>query len=540
MKNSEIVKWIVKNSKKGIFSVVLLSLLGLVTSVSYIGVALLTSDIIDIATSAKSGNFSLFCLFLLLFVLVLVFLGLLQSKLRLYAECELTESFRSSLFSKLLDKKYADITNFSSGEIINRFSADTATVINGVISLVPGTVTLLGKIVAGAVALFTINTAAAAVIIAVGVILPVFGRLLSRKYKKLQNLTMQSEDVFLSCLSEIFSNISVVKTFHSLNPVLKRTDELIDRNKNLRKKRGNLNIFMSFCVFAVFTLGYYILLIFGAWQIKAGVMTYGTLTALLQIVIQIRSPLKNISGIIPQYYQTLTCAKRLMEIELLPNEENADGKVFFSFEKLQAENLCFSYGREENIKNMSFAIKKNNIVAVIGPSGSGKTTLLKLILGLLEPSSGLITVNDRPINLSARKLFSYVPQGSMILSGTIRENLTLCRENITQYEIDLACRTAEIYDYIISLPFGFDTKLSEGGHGMSEGQLQRLAIARAILCDSPVLLLDESTSALDEATEERLLHNIKELKDKTVIFITHRKKCLEICDSVINTEKFKQ
>jgi ATP-binding cassette subfamily B protein len=283
-------------------------------------------------------------------------------------------------------------------------------------------------------------------------------------------------------------------------------------------------------------------LVWGATAISKNAITYGTLTAFLQLVSQVRAPLQNISGILPQYYSAMASAERLMTIENLESEPESIGETELSelkenFQKVSIKNLAFSYDDEIILKNCSFEFERGKITAITGESGSGKSTLFKLLLGLYEPLGGSLNFNDDiPINSSTRGMFAYVPQGNMILSGTIRENITLCNPDVNEEEIIKAAKTAAIYDFITTLPDGFDTVLSERGAGLSEGQIQRLSIARALLFDAPILLFDEATSALDEQTETTLLSNIKELPDKTVLFITHRNTSISVCDSIIHVK----
>lgn len=212
-------------------------------------------------------------------------------------------------------------------------------------------------------------------------------------------------------------------------------------------------------------------------------------------------------------------------------------KIKEDFRTLEIKNLFFGYAGESVLRDFSFCAKRGNITAITGESGSGKSTLFKLILGLYEPQSGSIVINGEiPLDASLRGLFAYVPQGNMVLSGTVRENITMNNRAVTDEQIERAARAAEIYDYITSLPDGFETHLAERGAGLSEGQIQRISIARALLTNAPILLLDEATSALDEETETRVLANIKSMTDKTVLFITHRNTSLKVCDRIVHVE----
>lgn len=319
----------------------------------------------------------------------------------------------------------------------------------------------------------------------------------------------------------------------------------MQQNLKIKIKRNFISVIISVLMQSFFSLGYYGVLIWGALQFSNG-LTYGTLNAYLQLISQLRTPLQNLSGILPQYYSAMASAERLMELEQMDTEpeplsKNELDKLRGSFESLVIDNVAFAYDDELILQNCSFTVPKNKITAITGESGCGKSTLFKLILGLYEPSGGKITVNgDIPVGPPTRGLFAYVPQGNMILSGTVRENITMCNPDIDGSAVENAARAADIYDYISSLPEGFETRLSERGGGLSEGQVQRISIARALLSDAPILLLDEATSALDEATETAVLSNISKMTDKTVLFITHRNTSISVCDHIVhaNGKKF--
>ena len=316
----------------------------------------------------------------------------------------------------------------------------------------------------------------------------------------------------------------------------------MDKNFRLKIKRTSISVIANISLYTFFTVGYYAVLLWGAGGLSAGTITYGTLMAFLQLISQLRAPLQNVSGILPQYYSALASAERLMELESnedepLPAEKAELEKIKSDFRSIEVNNLCFGYGGEVILNDCSFSAERGHITAITGESGSGKSTLFKLMLGLYEPQSGSITVNGNiPLDASMRGLFAYVPQGNMVLSGTVRDNITMCDPAITDEQIEKAARAAEIYDYIVSLPEGFETRLAERGAGLSEGQIQRISIARALLTDTPVILLDEATSALDEETETRVLTNIKSMTDKTILFITHRNTSLKACDRIVHVE----
>ena len=297
-------------------------------------------------------------------------------------------------------------------------------------------------------------------------------------------------------------------------------------------------------MYLLFSGSYYVALLWGAVGLASGNgFTFGQLTAFLQIVSQIRQPFVNASGLLPQYYNMLASAERIQELELLEDEprlgQNCDPMdVYRRLVSLDARSVHFAYEEGHPIlSGADFSLKKGEFVALVGYSGIGKSTLQKLMLGFYTPDSGemkaKLTDGELVLGCETRSLFAYVPQTGLLLSGTIRENIAFCCGEVSDEAIWAAAEVADVADAIRKQPAGLDTVLGERGSGLSEGQLQRLAIARAVLCDAPVLLLDEATSALDEATEERVLKRLRALPNRTCLCITHRPAALEICDRVI-------
>ena len=534
--NRNALSWINKHAKRYYPNIIINCIFSTLVSVSFVFLALISKQIIDISAGVSEGDITLRCIILFGIIILQIALNIINSGLVVRAEGKFDMTLKNHLFSIILKKRYSEMSQYHSGDLINRLSSDISVVINNVITIIPNTVSLISKLVACGVALYLIADNLVFIILAVGITASVIGRLLSTKYKYLHKQAQQADGDIKSYMQEAFENSAVIKTFPSDKPLKAKLWDKLTFGYAVKIKRFILHIITTAGLFSLFNIGYYVLLVWGAFNLGNGI-SYGTLIAFLEIASQLRAPMQRISGILPQYYSLIASAERLIELEnALDEATNDEIPAPIVFESLGCENISFHYSENKGnvIENTSFSIERGSITAILGTSGSGKSTLFKLILGLITPQSGKITVNGQEIyGNTARHLFSYVPQGNMILSGTIRENLTLCRENISEEEIISATRIAQIYDFIESLPDGFDTVLRERGEGLSEGQIQRLAIARALLCDSQVLLLDESTSALDENTEAQLLTSIKELEDKTVILITHRKKCLDICDKVL-------
>ena len=540
--NKTTLKWIYARIKKYLPLITAVSVVTALSACTGVGIALVTKQIFDIATKDSKGSILFAGLILFIIIAAQVLLSAVQSFLSAYAGGKLTVNIRHYLFSVLLKKKYSSLTAYHSGDLLNRFTSDTETVVSNSVTIIPSITSIVTKIVTGIGAMLILNPYLAVIILLLGIAVPAIGRVINKRYKQLHKDCQKTEGKTRAFLQECFENIVVIKSFVSEAPFKTRLGFFMDENFKIKMRRTIISVLMHICLYSFFTVGYYAVLVWGAGGISAGSLTYGTLMAFLQLISQLRAPLQNVSGIMPKYYAALASAERLMELEESDDEraaleESKMKSLKADFRSLEINDVCFSYGGDRILENCSFAAEKGRIIALTGESGSGKSTLFKIILGLYEPQSGSITVNgETEVNSSVRGLFSYVPQGNMVLSGTIKDNITLCNSDIDEEKIIKAAKAAEIYDYIVSLQDGFDTVLSERGAGLSEGQLQRISIARALLADAPVLLLDEATSALDEATETKVLDNIKNMTDKTVLFITHRNTSLKVCDRIVRVE----
>ena len=540
--NGRALKWIYCRIRRYIPLTAAVSVISALSALSFVALALITKRVMDIATGDTTG--SLFKSGILLFAVIAIqiLLSAAQSILNAYSNGKQTIAFRNYHFGMLCRKKYADISAYHSGDILNRFTSDIDTVVTSSVNIIPNVVSIATKIVAGIGTMLFMNPYIAAAVLLCGVTFPAIGRAINKRYKYMHKECQRTEGRTRAFLQECFENIVVIKTFISEAPFIKKLDSYMDDNFRLKIKRTSISVIANISLYALFTAGYYAVLLWGAGGLSGGTLTYGTLMAFLQLISQLRAPLQNVSGILPQYYSALASAERLMELEGAADEpfpaaaERLE-KIKEDFRTLEIKNLFFGYAGESVLRDFSLCAKRGNITAITGESGSGKSTLFKLILGLYEPQSGSITINGEiPLDASLRGLFAYVPQGNMVLSGTVRENITMNNRAVTDEQIERAARAAEIYDYITYLPDGFETHLAERGAGLSEGQIQRISIARALLTNAPILLLDEATSALDEETETRVLANIKSMTDKTVLFITHRNTSLKVCDRIVHVE----
>ena len=528
------LKWIYKHAKPLIPQVILISFLNFFASIAYIALAKISQEII-ISASSLNATFTIGSILLFALILLHIAIEAIVSLIAVNVSTKMNIRLKNHMFTTLMKKKYVDISEYHSGDLLNRFSSDVEVVVNGSVGLFPSIVSMLTKIIAGIAALCIENYYFAFAVLVIGFIFPLCGRLLSKKYKSLHKGVQQTEGETRSFLQESFANIVVVKAFDGEKTFLLKLNELLKTNRSLRIKKNCFSTFITAFLFLFFSFGYYGVLVWGASQIATGVMRFGTLIYFLQLISVLRAPLQNISGTIPKYYSMIASAERLIELENLESEPQNSNPKTIDFESIVAKNLTFAYTNEIVLRDNNFSIPRGSITAITGRSGSGKSTLFKLLLGLFPATAGNLSFDDdNEINATTRNMFSYVPQGNMIISGSIRDNISLCNKEISDDKIIDAAKTAAIYDFIESLPNGLDTVIAERGQGLSEGQIQRIAIARALLSNAPIILLDEATSALDEATETQLLENLKNLTDKTILFITHRNTSLDVCDKILS------
>ena len=540
--NKAVLGWIYNRSKRYIPSVLVISLLAAFISVLFVGLALVSKTVLEIATGDQSGNLLNYGVLLSIFVILQVVCSGVESYLKARASGKFIIGLRKYLFEQIGVKKYSEISKHHSGDLLNRITGDVEVIQSFVVGTIPSAVSMVTKIIGCVAALIWLEPKVAILVLLVGILVPAFGRLLSKRFRLLHKEVQRSEGLSRSFMQECFMNLSVMKTFKSTKAITDRLDDYMAQNYRFKIKRSVVSIGIHLGLYSLFTIGYYAVLVWGAMQIANPevAFTFGTLTAFMQLISQLRMPLQNVSGLIPQYYSCIASAERLMDIEVIDNENGALSyehlkKCDNEFKYILGDKVCFSYGDDNVLNNCSFKIERGSMTAIMGESGTGKSTLFKLLLSLYQADSGSITFNgDTAVDAAVRGMFAYVPQGNMIISGSIRENIAMCNPDISEEEIIKACKIAEIYDYIEALSNGIDTILSEKGSGLSEGQLQRIAIARAIVAQSPILLLDEATSALDKPTEAKVLKNIKDMAGKTVILVTHRTSNLNLCDNIIN------
>lgn len=548
MKDKQTLKWLWRSSKGQLPTTVLLTVLRCALTVLGVTFALTSQTVIDAATSGQLRELTLSALGLLLIVAVQIALRLIGQSIETRATARLNMRIRGRLFAAVLEREYSAATAYHSGDLLTRLNNDTSIVSSGLLALVPSVIGLVVGLVYALYSLTRLDRTFALILLFGGIALILVISAFRGIMKRLNKRVQETEGVVRSFLQESIGSLLMVKVFGIEDTVSKKADMLQGENYRAQMKLRGLTIFASSSLSLVFSIGSLYALVNSAFRLYAGSITFGTLTAILQLVSQIQSPFAGLSGVVPKYYAILASAERIIEIESLPKEEllcapldpkaDYEGLAGISF-----EDISFGYGRDVIFENASLKIDKGDFAALGGISGIGKSTLIKLLLGVIAPQGGgiFLEINGKkiPAGKHSRALFSYVPQGNLLLSGTIREAVSLVRPDATDEDIMRAAEISCAAEFIGELPEGLDTYIGEKGFGLSEGQVQRLAVMRAILSDAPVILLDEATSALDEATEAQLLKNIRRLENKTCIIISHKRAAFDICNKkiLINNKK---
>lgn len=549
MKKSAI-KWLIKNSKSQRANLIWLILANAFFAVMTVSFAYVIKMVIDGAVNRNEtlfllGGIAIVSIVVLQFVFRLIISGLTE---RIKYRLEIT--YKTLLFKEILKKKYQNITNYHSGELQNRLTADVSVVADGMATILPTVVASVTRLISAVVVLCLIDWLFALAFIVAGLLVFLVISLLRKKLKSLHKLSQETEGKTRSFMQECLENLLAIKVFSVEEKTGKIAKDLQENNYKVKIKRRNYTILGNSTYNFIFSAGYIFALIFGAIKLFKGVpdFGYGDLSAILQLVNSVQVPFATLSGLMPKLYATTASTERIMEIEDL-DEDNAiqtvdASAVYASLNSIELKGVCFGYGDRENVyEDANLSIKKGQSLAITGVSGIGKSTVMKLMLGVYPIENGELYLNlenDKvPLTERTRSLFAYVPQGNMLFSGTIRDNVTFINDKATEEQIKKALEISLADQFVNDLPDKIDTIVGENGLGLSEGQIQRIAISRAVLSGAPILLLDEATGSLDEDTEQKVIQNLLSLKDKTVILISHRHTATAACEKVVQVENKK-
>lgn len=517
----------------------------IVLAVNGVVIALFSRGLVDSASEGSRdrlflNGFILVALFLLQFALSITCKYLQKEMQNRFENC-----YKSNMMKEYTKKHYSHLRKYHKGDILSRFTADTLKVSESAATILPDCAKFFTKLICAFTVLFILNKVFTSVFIAGGIVVIFVARLLRNRAKKLHKNVQNKDASLRSFIYELLENIVVIKVFRAENRVLDKTNELQKRHYLAKREKNIFDVFATTGFSFIFAMVYLYALIWNSYELVYNNISFGTLIAILQLVGQLQGPFAGLSGLVPKFYGALASAERIIELTELPEEQGSDRedtsdiRLYSNMECIKMQGVTFGYSEEEVLKNAFLTVNKGDFALVCGPSGVGKSTLLRLLLGVYSPDKGSIFIkinsNEKiDISCNMRKYFAYVPQKNMVFSGTIRENISFFKSDATYEQIMEAAKISCADEFISRLPLKLDTVIGENRQGLSEGQIQRIAIARAVLTGAPIVLLDEATSALDEVTEKKVLLNLKELTDRTFIFVTHKKTLSSLYNTVIH------
>ena len=545
------LQWTYRFSKPYLRGVLLLALIGSAIAIGFVLLAVLSGFILDSASGPNETVLWPWICGLGLLVLLQALLYGVASEVRARISGRMEMDLKQSLFSSLNRKQYLPLTQLHSGDVIHRLTSDVQAIVHTVVQIIPQVISMGIRLIAGFIVLMGINSRFSLMIAGAGLLLYGAGKLYRRRYQGLHKHCQQTEGQTRSFIQECLDNFLVVKSFGQEHPLGQQLNERQQANYFAKLQRNTVTTIATSSTYLMVATGYFAVLCWGAFQLSAGAMTLGALLAFLQIMQQMKAPFQSMSGLTPQYYAMLASAERLQELEHIPDEPSQEGppltqRSYASLTAIEFDHVGFGYSRgfttHEVFQTMRFSIRKGEFIGIAGVSGSGKSTLLKLILGLMQPHAGSIRflLNHGSVELgeASRSMFAYVPQANLLFSGTVRENITLFNPALSERDVDHALYVACLGEEVAAMPRGQDTMLGERHSGLSEGQAQRLSIARAVASGAPILLLDECTSALDARMEKDVLSRLRRLPGRTIILISHSLAALASCDRLIDIGPF--
>ena len=538
MKKESALSWLYNKIKKRIPALMLMTASNVGTAFLGVMFALGTKNVINSAVSGSKSELIRAAVLQLLIIAGILLFSTLFRFLHARLAALMDMDWKHKLGDEILHSDYSRISKYHSGELLNFLNNDARIINDGLLATIPGFAGMVTKLISVVIVLMTLEPVFTLILLALGILVCIATGIARHYLKNMNKAVSASEGRVSAFFQEAFEKLIVVRSRNVEDEVVRRGEKVMQERYALQKKRMAVSVTANSSISALGYLTGFAALVWCAFRLSSGIMTFGELTAVTQLAAQLQAPFVNLSGVIPRYIAMSSAAERLMELEnccvteACGNEETEADLT--GLKSIEAENVSFAYDREEVFKKCSFSVPAGSFTVITGPSGIGKSTVLKLMLGIFKPSDGMIelktTEGDIPVSLETRKAFAYVPQGNLLFSGTVRDNLILTNPEASEEQISEAVRVSCMDKFLHELPQGLETVLGENAQGLSEGQAQRLSIARAVLSGAPVILLDEATSALDADTEKQVLENIKALPGRTCIAVTHRPAAAEMAD----------
>lgn len=541
-KISEILRWLWRAWRGNRLQAALNAIVGLLS----VGVSLTqvwaVKHAIDVASGDEQGNIYMAVAFMGALILIDFALNISGIWIRNLLGIKAQNRMQQRVLDRILRSEWRGKESRHSGDVLNRLEFDVTNVVNFLTETLPSALSVLAMFIGAFSYLASMEWRLAVLVAAMVPLFVLVSKIYIRQMRGLTRQVRDSDSKVQAFMQEITQNRMLVKTLESGGFMINRLENTQSELRRNVVRRTSFSVFSNFILNFGFTLGYLVAFLWAAVRMSAGTLSFGGMTAFLQLVSKIQGPARSLTKLVPAFVSVFTAAERLMELEEDPLEEQGDPIMLDAPCGVRLDNVSYAYqdGETNVIDNLSFDFRPGCCTAILGETGAGKTTLVRMLLALLQPQSGSLhiynNVEERLLTPRLRANFVYVPQGNTLLSGTIRENLCLGKHNATDEEMREAL-IKSCAEFVFDLPDGLDTACAEKGGGLSEGQAQRICIARALLRNRSVMLFDEATSALDPDTERRLLKNILASHDKTIIFITHRLAVVDYCDDVLRVEK---
>lgn len=543
----EETKWMYTYAKKYKFQIVFYIFLGVLTTVMGLASSVGSKYLIDAVTGQDSGNIALIALFIVAMGLFSIGINAITTMISARINIKVNNEIQAEVFDKILVADWISMKEFHSGDLLNRLNGDVNTVASSILSWIPSLITRSAQFFGILAIILYYDPTMAVIALGSAPVMLIVSKTLMKKMRDYNKRMRQVSSDVMSFNEESFQNIQSIKAFDLVGLFSKRLRDVQQNYKDVFLDYNKFSVYTSSFMSVVGMFVAYACFGWGVYRLWTGHITFGTMTLFVQLSGQLSSSFKSIVSLVPSAISATTSAGRIMEFFKIKDEsELEDDKAKLIQNNTQGKGLSvvlddveFSYNENKTVfQHADIVANPGEIVALVGPSGEGKTTMIRLLLGLINTKSGNASIRDIngvscKISSATRRFFAYVPQGNTIFSGTIAENMRMVKQDATDAEIVEALKAACAYDFVNRLPDGINSKVGERGSGFSEGQAQRLSIARALLRKSPILLLDEATSALDVFTERQVLRNIMNMGyARTCIVTTHRPSVLTMCDKV--------
>ena len=539
---NECIKWLWAVSKGFRLPVVFCALTGALNVSVSLCFVFVCKHLIDIATGISDDALGTYIGWMAGCMLLQLLLSVVRSRLTNRAEIKLRNALHNRLFVHLMKSCWNGRETFHTGDMLNRIEADTVSVTDAVCRTVPSVFVTFVQLVGALYFLSTLDIRLTGILVFIMPVALLFSKSYVRKMRRMSREIRETDSRIQSHLQENLQHRIIVRTLEHTGNAVEKLSGLQSFLQGQVFRRTDFSVFSRSMVQVGFMTGYAVAFLWGVFGLRDGTVTFGMMAAFLQLVSQIQRPMVDLSRQIPAFIRVFTATERLAELTSLPLEPQGSPVRLDGSLGVRISHVSFSYqGNSRQILNdFTYDFRPGSLTAIVGETGVGKSTLIKLILALIRPDEGEITVyngnEEVAVSPQTRCNLSYVPQGNTLFSGTIRDNLLIGNQHATEEDMRQALHTA-VADFVFSLPAGLDTVCGEQGTGLSEGQAQRIAIARGLLRPGNVLLLDEPSSALDSQTERELLERLSaEVKGKTVVLITHREKIAGLCSEVVRME----